>query len=112
MLINADSPKSFSNNVKKQDNFAGSMNNNCAERSKKAKLSSDWSFSISVIMTSLKENVLIKAVYKFHQFYKYFPDTVRTVSPQSGENEIVPSTTAQFLPFSKHFCAFLRKYTC
>lgn len=43
-----------------------------------------------------------RTVYKFQQFYKYFPDIVRSVTAQSGENEIVPSVTAQLLTWTHY----------
>lgn len=43
-----------------------------------------------------------RSVYKFQQFYKYFPDILRSVTAQSGENEIVPSATAQLLTWTHY----------
>ncbi len=43
-----------------------------------------------------------RTVYKFQQFYKYFPDILRSVTAQSGESEIVPSSTAQLLTWTHY----------
>ena len=43
-----------------------------------------------------------RSVYKFQQFYKYFPDILRSVTAKSGENEIVPSATAQLLTWTHY----------
>ena len=43
-----------------------------------------------------------RTVYKFQQFYKYFPDIVRSVTAQSEEGVIVPSVTAQSLSWSHY----------
>ena len=43
-----------------------------------------------------------RSVYKFQQFYKYFPDIVRSVTAQSDENEIVLSATAQLLTWTHY----------
>ncbi len=43
-----------------------------------------------------------RSVYKFQQFYKYFPDILRSVTANSGENEIVPSATAQLLTWTHY----------
>ena len=43
-----------------------------------------------------------RTVYKFQQFYKYFPEIVRSVTAQSEENAIVPSETAQLLTWTHY----------
>lgn len=43
-----------------------------------------------------------RTVYKFQQFYKYFPEIVRSVTAQFDDNENVPSTTAQLLTWTHY----------
>ncbi len=43
-----------------------------------------------------------RTVYKFLQFYKYFPEIVRSVTAQSEENVFVPSATAQLLNWTHY----------
>jgi len=43
-----------------------------------------------------------RTVYKFQQFYKYFPEIVRSLTAQSGEDAIMPSATAQLLTWSHY----------
>ncbi len=43
-----------------------------------------------------------RSVYKFHQFYKYFPEIVRSLTAQSEGSEIVPTVTAQLLSWSHY----------
>ena len=62
------------------------------------------------IMKNLSESLSAKfgkgytkrSLYKFQQFYKYFPDILRSVTAKSEENEIVPSTTAQLLTWTHY----------
>ena len=62
------------------------------------------------IMKNLSESLSAKfgkgytkrSLYKFQQFYKYFPDILRSVTAKSDENEIVPSTTAQLLTWTHY----------
>ena len=43
-----------------------------------------------------------RTVYKFQQFYKYFPEIVRSVTAQSNVGLIVPTVTARLLSWSHY----------
>lgn len=69
------------------------------------------------VVNKLSESLTLKygkgfnkrTVYKFQQFYKYFPEIVRSATTQSDEIGIVPSVTAQLLSWT-HYEKLLQVY--
>ena len=45
---------------------------------------------------------MLEMLYKYLQFYKQFPEIVRSLTAQSGEGNIVPSVTAQLLSWTHY----------